>query len=83
MSISNIDRNKEPFVPQTVFSKPNRSGTVYQTTQQIEKKISRKISLLLLLGPSLLFVIKMEMVFGDTRLCQILIELLKCLTLKK
>ncbi len=44
MSISNIDRNKEPFVPQTVFSKPNRSGTVYQTTQQIEKKISRKIS---------------------------------------
>ena len=34
MSISNIDRNKEPFVPQTVFSKPNRSGTVYQTTQQ-------------------------------------------------
>ena len=44
MSISNIDRNKEPFVPQTVFSKPNRSGTVYQTTRQIEKKISRKIS---------------------------------------
>ena len=44
MSISNIDRNKEPFVPQTVFSKPNRSGTVYQTTQQIEKKISRKIT---------------------------------------
>ena len=44
MSISNIDRNKEPFVPQTVFSKPNRSGTVYQTTQQIEKKIRRKIS---------------------------------------
>ena len=44
MSISNIDRNKEPFVPQTVFSKPNRSGIVYQTTQQIEKKISRKIS---------------------------------------
>ena len=44
MSISNIDRNKELFVPQTVFSKPNRSGTVYQTTQQIEKKISRKIS---------------------------------------
>ena len=44
MSISNIDRNKEPFVPQTVFSKPNRSGTVYQTTQQIEKKRSRKIS---------------------------------------
>ena len=44
MSISNIDRNKEPFVPQTVFSKPNRSGTVYQTARQIEKKISRKIS---------------------------------------
>ena len=44
MSISNIDRNKELFVPQTVFSKPNRSGTVYQTTQQIEKKIRRKIS---------------------------------------
>lgn len=44
MSISNIDRNKEPFVPQTVFSKPNRSGTVYQTARQIEKKIRRKIS---------------------------------------
>ena len=44
MSINNIDRNKEPFVPQTVFSKPNRSGTVYQTARQIEKKISRKIS---------------------------------------
>lgn len=44
MSISNIDRNKEPFVPQIVFSKPNRSGTVYQTARQIEKKISRKIS---------------------------------------
>ena len=44
MSISNIDRNKEPFVPQTVFSKPNRSGTVYKTARQIEKKISRKIS---------------------------------------
>ena len=44
MSISNIDRNKEPFVPQTVFSKPNRSGTVYQTTQQIEKKIRKKLA---------------------------------------
>lgn len=44
MSISNIDRNKDKIIPQTLFNKPNRSGTVYQTTKEIERKISRKIT---------------------------------------